>query len=154
MDENHPLDIFIQPSKRLIVLSLLFVLSCALLLLFIPLSQFYKAILFLIMFVGILMELRLKILLTSSRSIIRLGCDGGVVDRRGHVSELCWWYQRRSGGEKVYIEPTANSRVWAEWVSIDFSRWPWQWGQSVLIARDSVEDPKEFQRLKRMLRSR
>lgn len=76
------------------------------------------------------------------------------MDRRGNVSELCWWYQRRSGGDKVYIEPTANSRVWAEWVSIDFSLWPWQWGQSVLIARDSVEDPKEFQRLKRMLRSR
>jgi hypothetical protein len=110
MDENHPLDIFLQPSKRLIALSLFFVISCALLLVFIPLSQSYKALLFLIMFVGILMELRLKILLTSSRSIIRLGCDGGVVDRRGNVSELCWWYQRRSGGDKVK-QRTTKSRL-------------------------------------------
>ena len=48
MDENHPLDIFLQPSKRLIALSLFFVISCALLLVFIPLSQSYKALLFLI----------------------------------------------------------------------------------------------------------
>ena len=154
MDENRPLDIFLQPSKRLLVLSAFFALVCALLLYSIPLIYLYKLFLFLIMSIGILIELRLKVFLTSSRSIIRLGYDGGIVDRNGHMSEICWWYQRRSGGEKVYVELSSNSRVWAEWVSLDFSRWPWQLGQSVLIARDSVEDPKDFQRLKRMLRSR
>ncbi|MFT6114015.1 MAG: hypothetical protein ACJA10_000952 [Oleispira sp.] len=67
---------------------------------------------------------------------------------------MFWWYQRRSGGDKVYVILSSNSRVWADWVSLDFGGWPWQIGQAVLIARDSVEDPKDFQRLKRLLRSR
>jgi len=154
MDENRPLDIFLQPSKRLLILSMFFVLTCALLLFTIPLEYLYKLLLFSIMSIGTLMELRLKVFLTSPSSIIRLGCDGGVLDSEGNVSERCWWYQRRSGGEKVYGELSTNSRVWVEWVALDYSRWPWQLGQAVLIARDSVEDPKDFQRLKRMLRSR
>lgn len=153
MDENRPLDIFLQPSKRLLLLSVFFILTCALLLLSIPLEYLYKLLLFAIMLIGILVELRLKVFLTSPSSIIHLGCDGGIVDSAGNVSERRWWYQRRSGGEKIYGELSANSRVWVDWVAMDFSRWPWQFGQTVLIARDSVEEPKDFQRLKRMLRS-
>ena len=154
MDESPPLDIFLQPSRRLLFLSGVFVLVCVLLLYSIPLIYLHKLFLFSIMLTGILVELRLKVFLTSSRSIIRFGYDGGIVDSNGHVSEIYWWYQRRSGGEKVYVELSSSSRVWAEWVSLDFSRWPLQFGQSVLIARDSVENPQDFQRLKRMLRSR
>jgi hypothetical protein len=154
MDENRPLDIFLQPSKRLIILSVFFVLTCSLLVLSIPLEYLHKLLLFAIMSIGILIELRLKVFLTSPSSIIRLGCDGGIVNSDGNISDISWWYQRRSGGEKTYAEISSNSRVWADWVSMDFSRWPWQLGQAVLIARDSVEDPKDFQRLKRMLRSR
>ncbi|MEH6449882.1 MAG: hypothetical protein V7765_14515 [Oleispira sp.] len=153
MDENRPLDIFLQPSKRLIILSVFFALSCSLLLFSIPLEYVYKLLLFTVMSIGILMELRTKVFLTSPSSIIRLGCDGGIADNEGNVSEICWWYQRRSGGDKIYAELSSNSRVWADWVAMDFSRWPWQLGQAVLIARDSVEEPKDFQRLKRMLRS-
>jgi hypothetical protein len=154
MDENHPLDIFLQPSKRLICLSVLFVLSASLLLYNVPLIYPHKLLLFSIMSIGILFELRLKVFLTSSRSIIRLGCEGGIADSDGNVSDIRWWYQRRSGGEKIAVELSLNSRVWAEWVSLDFSHPPWSFGQAVLIARDSVEDLEDFQRLKRLLRSR
>lgn len=153
MDENH-LDIFLQPSKRLIVLSVFFVLTCSLLLYSIPITYLYKLLLFSIMSIGTLIELRLKVFLTSPRAIIRLGCDGGLVDDSGNVSDISWWYQRRSGGDKIYGTLSSNSRVWADWVSLDFSGWPWQFGQAILIARDSVEDPEDFQRLKRLLRSR
>ena len=98
-------------------------------------------------------RLRSKVFLTSPSSIIRIGCDGGLVSADGSVSEARWWYQRRLG-EKVYAELYSGSRVWVEWVALDFGRWPWQFGQAVVIARDSVEDVKDFQRLKRMLRSR
>ena len=91
-------------------------------------------------------------MLLSSRSIIRIGFDGGIADQHGNVSEICWWYQRRAG-QKEYASLASGSRVWAEWVALDFSRWPWQWGYSVVIARDSVEKPEDFQRLKRVLRS-
>lgn len=154
MDENRPLDLFLQPSKRLLLFSLFFVLNCSLLLYYIPLIYLHKLLLFAMMLIGILIELRLKVLLTSPSSIIRLGCDGGITDGDGNISDISWWYQRRLGGEKVYVELSPNSRVWAEWVALDFSRWPWQFGQTVLIARDSVEDPEGFQRLKRLLRSR
>jgi hypothetical protein len=154
MDENRPLDIFLQPSKRLIFVSVFFALTCSLLLYSIPVIYLYKLLLFSMMAIGILVELRLKVFLTSPSSIIRLGCEGGIADSDGNVSDLCWWYQRRAGGEKIYVELSANSRVWAEWVALDFGGWPWQFGQAVLIARDSVEDPEDFQRLKRLLRSR
>jgi len=153
MDENRPLDIFLQPSRRLIIISILFVILCASLLWAIPLSYLHKLLLFMIMLVGSLMELRSKVFLTSPSSIIRIGCDGGLVSADGSVSEARWWYQRRLG-EKVYAELYSGSRVWVEWVALDFGRWPWQLGQAVVIARDSVEDVKDFQRLKRMLRSR
>lgn len=154
MDENRPLDIFLQPSKKLLLLSVLFVLACALLLLTAPFEYIYKLLLFIMMLIGVPVELRSKVFLTSPRSIIRLGYDGGIADSEGNVSERCWWYQRRIGGEKIYGELSSNSRVWVDWVSLDFSRWPWQFGQGVLISRDSVEDPKDFQHLKRILRSR
>ncbi len=153
MDENRPLDIFLQPSRRLLILSTFFVLTCAVLLWTIPAVYLHKLLLFTVMFVGIMMELRAKVFLTSPSSIIRIGYDGGLMDEKGSISEICWWYQRR-GGEKVYAELASGSRVWVEWVALDFGRWPWQFGQAVVIARDSVEDPKEFQRLKRILRSR
>jgi hypothetical protein len=153
MDENH-LDIFLQPSKRLFFLSIFFVLICVFLLYSIPITYLYKLLLLSIMSIGTLIELRLKVFLTSSRSIIRLGCDGGLVDDSGNISDIFWWYQRRSGGEKIYVTLSSNSRVWADWVSLDFSGWPWQFGQALLIARDSVENPDDFQRLKRLLRSR
>ena len=153
MDENRPLDIFLQPSKRLIIISAFFVLTCSLLLYTIPVIYVYKLILFSIMSLGILVELRLKVFLSSTHSIIRFGCDGGVADNDGNISDIHWWYQRRAGGDKVYVELSSSSRVWVEWVALDFGGWPWQFGQSLLIARDSVEDPKDFQRLKRMLRS-
>jgi hypothetical protein len=153
MDENRPLDIFLQPSRRLLLISVLFVMLCGVLLWAIPLQYLHKLLLFAVMLVGILIELRSKVFLTSSSSIIRIGCDGGLVDASGNVSETHWWYQRRLG-EKVDVELYSGSRVWAEWVALDFGRWPWQFGQAVVIARDSVEDPKDFQRLKRMLRSR
>ncbi len=153
MDEKQALDIFLQPSRRLLLLSACFALSCAFLLYNIPASYLYKLLFFSIMSVGILFELRLKVFLSSPSSIIRLGCDGGIIDDEGNISELRWWYQRRLG-EKVYGELSANSRVWVDWVALDFSRWPWQLGQAVLISRDSIEDIKDFQRLKRLLRSR
>jgi hypothetical protein len=153
MDENH-LDIFLQPSKRLFFLSIFFVLICVFLLYSIPITYLYKLLLLSIISIGTLIELRLKVFLTSSRSIIRLGCDGGLVDDSGNISDIFWWYQRRSGGEKIYVTLSSNSRVWADWVSLDFSGWPWQFGQALLIARDSVENPDDFQRLKRLLRSR
>lgn len=152
MDESKPLDIFLQPSRRLMLFSLFFVSSCAVLLLTIPLDFQYKILLFLIMCVAIPLELIRTVLLLSSRSIIRIGYDGGVMDRNGNISEICWWYQRRSG-EKIYAKLSSASRVWVEWVALDFSRWPWQFGRTVVVARDSVEDPKDFQRLKRVLRS-
>jgi len=105
------------------------------------------------MSVGILTELRSKVFLTSPSSIIRVGFDGGITDSEGNVSDIRWWYQRRLGS-KVYSTPGSGSRVWVEWVALDFSAWPWQMGQAVVIARDSVEDPKDFQYLKRILRSR
>lgn len=153
MDENRPLDIFLQPSRRLLLISLLFIFLCGLLLWTIPLIYLHKLLLFVIMLVGLLMELRSKVFLTSPNSIIRIGCDGGLVMTDGRVSEARWWYQRRLG-DKVYTELYSGSRVWVEWVALDFGRWPWQLGQAVVIARDSVEDPKDFQRLKRLLRSR
>ncbi len=153
MDEQQPLDIFLQPSKRIILFSVCFVVICGLLLLTIPLAYQYKVFLFAFLAASILLELRAKVFLTSPNSIIRLGCDGGLVNSEGHLSEQRWWYQRRSG-EKTYGEISYSSQVWVEWVALDFSRWPWQLGQAVLIARDSVEDVKDFQRLKRMLRSR
>lgn len=153
MDENRPLDIFLQPSKRLIIISLFFILACVLLLYSIPVTSVYKSLLFFIMIIGIGLELRLKIFLTSSASIIRLGYDGGVVGRDGCRSDIHWWYQCRSGA-KQYGELSANSRVWVEWVSLDFTSRPWWLRRSVLIARDSVENPEDFQRLKRTLRSR
>jgi hypothetical protein len=153
MDENRPLDIFLQPSRRLLIISFLFAMLCGVLLWTIPLQYLHKLLLFAVMLVGILMELRSKVFLTSPNSIIRIGCDGGVVDADGNVSEARWWYQRRLG-EKTDVELYSGSRVWADWVALDFGRWPWQFGQSVVISRDSVEDPKDFQRLKRILRSR
>jgi hypothetical protein len=152
MDEIRPLDIFLQPSRRLLLISLFFVLSCGFLLVTIPAFYLYKLLFFSVLFVGIIVELRLKVFLTSPSSIIRVGCDGGMLDAAGNVSEARWWYQRRLG-DKVYGELSASSRVWIDWVALDFSRWPWQFGCAVLISRDSVEDPKDFQRLKRMLRS-
>jgi hypothetical protein len=145
MDES--LDIFLQPSRRLIIYSMSFVFICGSLLYFIPWSYTYKVFLFALMAVVILMELRSKVFLTSSSSIIRIGFNlTGSSNQR-------WWYQRRSG-EKVFAELSSASRVWADWVALDFSRWPWQIGHSVVIARDSVEDIADFQRLKRILRSR
>lgn len=153
MDENRPLDIFLQPSRRLLIFSFLFVFSCGVLIWTIPLIYLHKLLLATVMLVGIIMELRTKVFLASAHSIIRIGCDGGLVDSDGNISEIRWWYQRRSG-DKTYGELSSASRVWVEWVALDFSRWPWQFGQAVVIARDSVEDPKDFQRLKRLLRSR
>ena len=153
MDENRPLDIFLQPSRRLLLISALFVVLCGVLLWTIPLLYWHKLLLLSVMLVGILIELRSKVFLTSSNSIIRIGCDGGVVDAKGCVSETRWWYQRRRG-KRTDVELYSGSRVWAEWVALDFGRWPWQLGQSVVVARDSVENPEDFQRLKRMLRSR
>ncbi|NRA23976.1 MAG: hypothetical protein HRU08_05770 [Oleispira sp.] len=152
MDENRALDIFLQPSRRLLLLSLFFVLSCGFLVVTIPSFYLYKLLFFSVLFIGIIVELRSKVFLTSPASIIRVGCDGGIADEEGNVSEVRWWYQRRLGG-KVYGELASSSRVWIDWIALDFSRWPWQFGCAVLIARDSVEDPKDFQRLKRMLRS-
>lgn len=152
MDESKPLDIFLQPSRRLILFSLFFIAACGVLLLTIPLSFQYKVLIFLILLVAIPLELKRTVLLLSSHSIIRIGYDGGVMDRNGNISEICWWYQRRSG-EKIYAKLSSASRVWVEWVALDFSRWPWQFGRTVVVARDSVEDPKDFQRLKRVLRS-
>lgn len=151
MDESKPLDLFLQPSRRLIVFSLFFILCCAIFVLVIPLSWQYKLLLAALMLVGITLELWRSVLLLSSSSIIRIGYDGGIMDTNGHVSDISWWYQRRAG-EKVYAPLSSASRVWVEWVALDFSRWPWQFGRTVVIARDSVEDPKEFQRLKRVLR--
>lgn len=145
MDES--LDIFLQPSRRLIIYSIGFILICGLLLYFIPWSYTYKVFLFALMTVVILMELRSKVFLTSSSSIIRIGVNLTGASNQG------WWYQRRSG-EKVFAELSSASRVWADWVALDFSRWPWQIGHSVVIARDSVENIADFQRLKRILRSR
>lgn len=153
MDENRPLDLFLQPSRRLLLISLCFAFLCAVLLWLIPLYFQHKLLLGSMVLIGMTVELRSKVFLTSSRSIIRIGCDGGVMDVNGNISDVCWWYQRRSG-EKTYAELYSYSRVWAEWVALDFGRWPWQFGQAVVIARDSVEYPKDFQRLKRMLRSR
>jgi hypothetical protein len=153
MDENRPLDLFLQPSRRLLLISVFFMVLCAALLWLIPLYSLHKLFLSAVIFMGVLMELRSKILLMSSRSIIRVGYDGGLMDSDGNVSEVCWWYQRRSG-EKTYAELYSYSRVWAEWVALDFGRWPWQFGRTVVIARDSLENPKDFQRLKRALRSR
>jgi hypothetical protein len=153
MDENRPLDIFLQPSRRLLLISLIFMMLCGVLLWTIPLLYLHKLLLFTIMLVGTLMELRSKVFLTSPNSIIRIGCDGGLMDAAGNVSETRWWYQRRLGA-KIDAPLCSGSRVWAEWVALDFGRWPWQFGQAVVIARDSVEDPNDFQRLKRMLRSR
>lgn len=153
MDENRPLDIFLKPSRRLLIFSFLFVISCGVLIWTIPLIYLHKLLLVAVMLVGIIMELRAKVFLSSTHSIIRIGCDGGLVDSDGNISEIRWWYQRRSG-DKEYGELSSSSRVWVEWVALDFSRWPWQFGQAVVIARDSVEDPKDFQRLKRLLRSR
>ncbi len=152
MEESESLDIFLQPSRRLLFFSALFVVTCILLLLTIPLSFQYKILMFLVMAIGISVELRRTVFLMSSRSIIRIGYDGGVADKHGHVSDVCWWYQCRAG-EKVYAPLGSGSRVWAQWVALDFSRWPWQWGLSVVVARDSVEQPDDFQRLKRVLRS-
>lgn len=153
MDENRPLDLFLQPSRRLLFISILFVILCASLLWLVPLYFHHKILLGGVMFTGVLIELRSKVLLMSSSSIIRVGYDGGLMDANGNVSEAFWWYQRRSG-EKTYAELYSYSRVWAEWAALDFGRWPWQLGRAVVIARDSVEDPKDFQRLKRVLRSR
>ena len=153
MDENRPLDIFLQPSRRLLLISTLFVTLCAILLWTIPLVFWHKLLLSAVMLVGIVMELRSKVFLASSKSIIRIGCDVGVMDSSGHVSDVQWWFQRRSG-ERVNGQLYSGSRVWAEWVALDFARWPWLFGQTVVITRDSVEDPKDFQRLKRLLRSR
>jgi hypothetical protein len=152
MEESKPLDIFLQPSRRLMLFSLFFICVCAVLIFSIPLSFYYKSLLFFIMLVGIFWELKRTVLLLSARSIIRIGYDGGVMDSNGNVSEICWWYQRRSG-EKVHAKLSSASRVWVEWVALDFSRWPWQFGRTVVVARDSVENPKDFQRLKRVLRS-
>lgn len=152
MDESESLDIFLQPSRRLLLFSVLFVVTCVFLLWTIPLSFQYKCLLFLIMAIGIIVELKRSVFLISSRSIIRIGYDGGIADKQGNVSDICWWYQRRIG-EKVYAPLGSGSRAWAEWVALDFSRWPWQWGVSVVVARDSVEQPEDFQRLKRVLRS-
>lgn len=152
MDESKPLDLFLQPSRRLIVFSLFFILCCAVFTFIVPLSIPHKLLVCLVMLVGIFLELRRTVLLLSSASIIRIGYDGGVMDKNGNVSDKSWWYQRRSG-EKIYAKLSAASRVWVDWVALDFSRWPWQFGKTVVIARDSVEDPKEFQRLKRVLRS-
>lgn len=153
MDETRSIDIFLQPSRRLLIFSFLFVIACGALIWTIPLVYLHKLFLAMVMLVGITLELRSKVLLSSARSIIRIGCDGGLTDVDGNISEIRWWYQRRSG-EKEYGELSSASRVWVEWVALDFSRWPWQCGQAVVIARDSVEDPKDFQRLKRLLRSR
>jgi len=117
-----------------------------------PVAYLYKLSLFVLMAIGILMELRNKVFLTSPSSIIRIGYDGGVLDGEGNISETHWWYQRRLG-EKTYAPLGSGTRVWVEWVALDFSVWPWQLGQAVVIARDSVEEPKDFQRLKRALRS-
>ncbi len=152
MDENRPLDIFLQPSRRLLGFSLFFVCLCSVLLLTMPVAYLYKLLLFVLMAIGILMELRNKVFLTSPNSIIRIGYDGGVLDGEGNISETHWWYQRRLG-EKTYAPLGSGTRVWVEWVALDFSVWPWQLGQAVVIARDSVEEPKDFQRLKRALRS-
>lgn len=153
MDEQQPLDIFLQPSRRLMLFSFCFVITCGLLIITIPLTYIYKVILFAFVAITILIELRAKVFLTSPNSIIRLGCDGGLQDNEGNLSAQHWWYQRRSG-EKVYGDISPASQVWRDWVALDFSRWPWQLGHGVLIARDSVEYIKDFQRLKRMLRSR
>lgn len=152
MDENRPLDIFLQPSRRLLLISLLFVILSGILLWTIPLVYWHKILLGLVMLVGLLIELRSKVFLASSRSIIRLGCDGGFLMADGHLSDVKWWFQRRSG-EKTHVVLCSGSRVWAEWVALNFARWPWQLGKTVVIARDSVENPHDFQRLKRILRS-
>lgn len=157
MDEKWPLDIFLQPSRRLLLFSTVFILVCGILLCTIPVIYLHKLLIFAIMGVGILFELRHKVFLTSPHSIIRIGYDVGLIGSSlknglGHPNEIRWWYQRRSG-QKIYAPLSSSSRVWAEWVALDFGRWPWQFGQAVVIARDSVEDPAEFQRLKRILRS-
>lgn len=153
MDENRPLDVFLQPSRRLLLISVLFVLLCAILFWAVPLANRFKLLLLLVMLVTIVMELRTKVFLTSSNSIIRIGCEGGIMDANGHVSDLQWWFQRRCG-ERVNGPLYSGSRVWAEWVALDFARYPWQLGYTVVVARDSVENADDFQRLKRLLRSR
>lgn len=153
MDESKPLDIFLQPSRRLIFISLLFVVICVLLISTLPVNYLYKLPIAVILLIGMIIEFKQKILLISPNSIIRFGCDGAVVDVLGEVSEPRWWYQRRQG-DRVYVQLTDRSRVWVDWISLDFGRWPWQFGHTILIARDSVETPCDFQRLKRILRSR
>ena len=151
----QPLDIFLQPSRRLLIFSTFFIIACSILLWTIPTAFIYKVLLFVVMLVGIFIELKTVVLLLSSRSIIRIGYDGGVMDALGKSSEICWWYQCRSG-EKVYANPSSSSRIWAEWVALDFGSWPFAsgpFGRAVVIARDSVEDPQDFIRLKRVLRS-
>lgn len=146
----QPLDIFLQPSKRLFIFSTVFMIACGMLLWTIPASFMYKILLFVVMSVGLFIELKNGVLLLSSRSIIRIGYDGGVMDVWGNRSDICWWYQCRSG-DKVYANPSSSSRVWAEWVALDFGFWPF--GRAVVITRDSVENPQDFIRLKRVLRS-
>lgn len=150
MDERRPLDIFLQPSRRLMLFSHLFTLSCCLLLWAIPAAFEHKLLLFFVMMVGISIELRKTVLLASARSIIRIGYDGGVMNSVGHISEIRWWYQRRQG-VKTYSDLSKETLVWQEWVVLDYGRWPFS--KAVVIARDSVEDAQDFQRLKRLLRS-
>lgn len=152
MDETQPLDIFLQPSRRLLVLSVLFIAICVLLLVTTPVAYLYKLLMFFLMLLFIIHGLRTKVFLSSSNSIIRIGCDGGVAGSDGEVTEPRWWYQRRFG-DKVYAPLSNKSRVWVEWVNLDFSCKPWQLDRAVLIARDSVESGHDFQRLKRILRS-
>ena len=150
MDENRPLDLFLQPSRRLIFISLIFILCCVILLATIPALWWHKLLLVLVMAVGIISELVTRVLMLSARSIIRVGFDGGVMASDGNMSARCWWYQRRRG-TKTYAELSPDSLVWKEWVVLDCGRWPF--GQAVVIARDSVELEVDFQRLKRILRS-
>ena len=150
MDERRPLDIFLQPSRRLMLFSLLFTLSCCLLLWAIPAAFEYKLLLFFVMLVGISLELRKTVLLASARSIIRIGYDGGIMNSVGHISDVRWWYQCRHGA-KTYSDLSKETLVWQEWVVLDFGRWPFS--KAVVIARDSVEDAQDFQHLKRLLRS-
>jgi hypothetical protein len=150
MDEERPLDIFLQPSRRLLLFSLLFILSCFILWWMIPASFECKILLFFVMLVGIVIEIRKTVLLASSRSIIRIGYDGGMMNSVGHISEVRWWYQCRHGA-KTYSNLSKETLVWQEWVVLDFGRFPVS--KAVVIARDSVENAKDFQRLKRLLRS-
>ena len=132
--QSRNIDVFLQPSKTMMSLTACFCSVYLGLIITMPCSVFIKLVLLLLSSVWIVMDIRRYVLLTSKRSIIRLGLNSSG-----------WWLQQRNG--KTFAGPLGGHSVLWQHLLVIIVQQGWRQAGVALFA-DSVEYRDDYRRLK------